>query len=152
MSELVITKDLIFSQMQGDFSQIVHTVGKRLMEQNIVKESYPEAVIQREAEYPTGLCGKYGGFAIPHTYCEHCLRSALAVVRTNPPMRFTRMDDHSSTVDCGLIVMLAIADAKEQLPMLRKLMKALQDEETFRILSSETKEELVAQKLISACQ
>lgn len=151
MDKLIISKDFIFSQLSGNFEDIVKIVSDKLVGMHIVKESYPEAVISREKEYPTGLMGKFGGFAIPHTYCEHCNRSALTVIRPEMPLRFTRMDDHSDTVDCGLIIMLAIANPQEQLPMLRKLMKAMQNEDDFRILRNEEDAGIVMETLRTIC-
>jgi len=152
MDELIISNELIFSQLTGEFADIVETVSKKLINMDIVRESYPEAILTREKEYPTGLLGKHGGFAIPHTYSKHCKQSAVTLLRPERPLKFTRMDDHNDTVDCGLIVMLAIADPEAQLPMLRKLMKSMQNEEYFRILSTEQNSDVVRETLKKICR
>lgn len=151
MDDITISEELVFSDATGSFEEVIRQVSAKLQQMHIVKDSYPDAVVAREKEYPTGLDGMYGAFAIPHTYSEHCNHSALSVIRPKEPMRFVRMDDHNDTVDCALIVLLAIDDPKKQLPMLRKLMKAMQDEETFRILSQEKCAHVVAETLKTVC-
>lgn len=149
--DLVISEKLIFDGITGGFENMIQTAGAKLQEMGIVKSSYPEAVILREKEYPTGLEGVYGNFAIPHTYSEHCIGSALSIIRPPKPLEFVRMDDHSKSIPCGLIVLLAIDRPEKQLSMLRKLMRAMQDEETFHILESETSSKTVVETLKTIC-
>ena len=151
MDELIISEKLIFNDMSGSFSQIIRTVSKKLQNMGIVKSSYPEAVIEREKEYPTGLEGLYGNFAIPHTYSEHCIQSALVIIRTSRPMEFVRMDDHGQKIKCELMVLLAISRPEQQLIMLRRLMKAMQNKKVFHILKDEVSGEVVAETLREIC-
>ena len=149
--DLVISEKLIFNGLEGGFENMIYTAGEKLQELGIVKSSYPEAVIIREKEYPTGLEGVHGNFAIPHTYSEHCIGSALSIIRPPKPLQFVRMDDHSKSIPCGLIVLLAIDKPEKQLSMLRKLMRAMQDVEIFHILESERSSKAVVETLRKIC-
>lgn len=149
--DLVILEKLIFNDMAGDFDNIILTVGAVLKEMDIVKSSYPEAVILREKEYPTGLAGMHGNFGIPHTYSKHCIGSALSIIRPLEPLEFVRMDDHSESISCDLIVLLAINKPEKQLSTLRKLMKATQDEEIFDVLRNEISSKIVVETLRKIC-
>lgn len=147
MSEMIVSENFVFTDFDGDFKDVVASVSKKFMDNGIVKESYEKAILAREIEFPTGLEGMHGNFALPHTYCEHCNSSAIAIIRTSKPISFVRMDDHDSTIECQLIVMLAVADPKEQLPLLRKLMKAMQNAEVYRMLTCCKDEQQVADGL-----
>jgi len=149
--DIVILEKLIFNNMAGDFENIIRTAGAVLKEMDIVKSSYPEAVILREKEYPTGLAGMHGNFGIPHTYSRHCIESALSIIRPLRPLEFVRMDDHSKSISCDLIVLLAINHPEKQLSMLRKLMKAMQDEKLFNILRNEISSKVVVETLRKIC-
>lgn len=102
-------------------------VGSQLIAEGIVRDTYVDALIAREREYPTGLPIP-GGVAIPHTSPEHVIHNALVLVRPDPPLGFHEMGGgEKDTVDASLILFLVLSSADDHLATLQALMKALQD-------------------------
>ena len=49
-------EDLLFVDMNSDsLEDVVKLIGKKMLEKGYVKESYVEAVLEREKKLPTGL-------------------------------------------------------------------------------------------------
>ena len=150
--ELLLSEELIFDHLKGNFEEIMKVVVDYLYKHKIVKETYYDSLMQREKEYPTGLECMSGNIAIPHTYSEHCNRSALVIIRPDEEVMFTKMDDHSERIACKLIILMVINDAEQQLTMLRKLMTLLQSAEEYEVLVSEPSHKRVVEVLKKACQ
>lgn len=108
-------------------------VAKLLWENGIVKETYPDAIIQREISFPTGLQTTTVGVAIPHTDPEHVNESKMAIARLNSPVQFKQMGD-GTDVQVQLIFMLALEESHSQLTMLSGLMTMFQDSNTMNEL------------------
>lgn len=98
----------------------------RLVQVGAVKKSYPEAIIQREKKFPTGLNTENVGIAIPHTDAGHVNHEQIGVLRLTEPVTFLQMGDEEQ-VAVKLIFMLALKKPHEQLDMLRKLMDLIQN-------------------------
>ena len=94
-----------------------------------VKETYPNAVHEREKNFPTAL--NVGGInvAIPHCDVEHVGNGALCVGVLKHPVSWRCMDDASVSCDVSLLVMLALNEAHAHLEMLQKVIALIQDQE-----------------------
>lgn len=122
-------EELIVLQKEGlDTAQEALTfLAKQLVTKNVVKESFVEAVIEREAIFPTGLQFDGYGVALPHTDAEHVEKTQIAVMTLEKPVTFTQMATADQEVTVQLIIMLAIKEAHSQVEMLQKLIQLLQD-------------------------
>lgn len=110
----------------------------------IVKDTYKDAVIEREQHFATGLLGEYVGVAIPHTDPEHVNKAQIAFARLKEPVHFKQMGDESD-VPAKLVFMLALKEAHAQLETLQKLMGILQNEAIInRLLAAKTTTDVVA--------
>lgn len=119
------TRDALFEQ-----------VGADLIAQGYVKDSYPTALKEREASFPTGLPVP-GGVAIPHTDASHVLKDGLVVITLTDPIEFGEMGgDATDTVDTSVVLMLVLADGKAHVKFLAKTVKAIQDAQFVSALSS----------------
>src|SRR5271169_503169 len=67
-------------------TDIIQQLGALLYNNGFVKETYVQAVIDREQIYPTGLQTSELGFAIPHTNTEHVSRPAVAIATLEQPV------------------------------------------------------------------
>ncbi len=103
----------------------------KLYEKGIVKDTYKEAVIEREKIFPTGLQFSEYGIAIPHTDVEHVKKAQIAVMTLEEPVIFSQMASADIQVPVKIIVMLALKEAHSQLEMLQKIMELLQDSESM---------------------
>lgn len=117
-------------------------VGSQLIAEGIVHDSYIDALVAREREYPTGLPIP-GGVAIPHTSPEHVIDNALVVVRPAPPLTFQEMGGgEDDTIEASLVIFLVLSSADDHLVTLQALMKALQDSSVrSELLASQSAEQ-----------
>ncbi|KRN93504.1 PTS sugar transporter subunit IIA [Pediococcus stilesii] len=122
-------------------------IADALYEKGIVKDSYKNAVVNREKDYPTGLQTPIIGVAIPHTDAEHVNKSQIAVARLKDPVHFLQMGD-GEDVSAKLIFMLALKEAHAQLEVLQKLVALIQDEEAVKSLLNLDDPHQITQKLI----
>ena len=72
---MLIEEDNFFIQVEAESDQqIIRLIGNHFFKKGFVKESYTQAVLDREEIYPTGLEAPGGGIAIPshrRTSCPH---------------------------------------------------------------------------------
>ncbi|MDW8318197.1 MAG: HPr family phosphocarrier protein [Anaerolineae bacterium] len=109
----------------ADAGEAIRSLAALLYQEGYVKNSYAEAVLQREAIYPTGLATEIP-VALPHTDVQHCLRPALAVARLSAPVAFGMMGDPTQQVHTQLLFMLSITDPKAQVQWLKRLIESFQ--------------------------
>ena len=63
----------------------------KLSSKGIVKESYKQAIIDREHVFPTGLQFEAYGIAIPHTDVEHVNKEQIALMTLKEAVSFYQM-------------------------------------------------------------
>lgn len=109
-----------------------------------VKEGYADAVIEREKEYPTGLPGKKINIAIPHTNNKLVNQPAVGVVIPKKPVKFRMMGMKEQILECEVLLPLVVKDSHQQINMLKKMMKIIQDGELLiKIKNSKDKAEII---------
>ena len=117
----------IFREPQSRDEAILQLVSL-LESRGYVKDSFGEAVLEREKVFPTGLPTEPIGIAIPHTDAEHVKRGAIAVGVLPAPVQFTEMGcEGDRCVDVHAIVVLAIHDPDAVTGVLRELALCFQD-------------------------
>ncbi len=92
----------------------------------LVGEGFADAVVAREAGFPTGLPTPVPA-AIPHTDAEHVREPGLVVALLAEPVGFTEMATTDRTVPARLVVMLLVADPEAQVQTLTSVIGLLQD-------------------------
>lgn len=112
-----------------------------------VKESFLEAVLEREHSFPTGLPTGEIGVAIPHGDSVHVLRSAVAVGVLAQPVKFHQMGDPETLLDVDVVMVLAIHDPKAVVPFLQKACTIFQDQELLAGLKASTQPQEVVELL-----
>lgn len=106
----------------ADAQDAIRQAGRLLLDSGHVKDTYVDAVCQRETEYPTGLQLKNMGVAMPHTAGVHVNDPAVCVVRLNHPVTFFHMGEPETAVEVKLMFMMAIKDPDAQLDTLQQVM------------------------------
>lgn len=136
---LVLSEDLVTLDLQAsNWSEALSLMSELLINEKIVKDSFKQAVIDREGVYPTGLQSNTIGVAIPHTDSEHVNVQAISVATLKEPVPFIHMGTEDMEVSVELILMLAIKDPNEQLTLLQKLMDILQKEDVLADIKNST--------------
>lgn len=97
-----------------------------LLKKGIVKPSYLQALIEREAVYPTGLQTKEFGVAIPHADIQHVVRPSVAIATLKNPVKFNLMASPEETIDVKIVFMLALTEPQKQLQLLQDLISLFQ--------------------------
>lgn len=128
--------------------ELLRALSRCLLEKKMVKESFEEALIQRESEYPTGLALEQTNIAIPHTYPEHVLAPGIVVVRLKKPVTFVQMASENDPVDVRYVFLLLIQDSKKQVFMLQSLMDMCQENDAMNALANANTTEEVAAILV----
>lgn len=136
----ILDRDLIFPGLDTPKMEDVMTrVGGALTKAGYAKDTYVEALIAREKEYPTALNVDGCGVAIPHTPVEHTNRTAIAVAVLKEPARFIEMGSDDDEVDVRIVFMLCIAGKPGEhahLDTLQRMMSIIQDSRLLDRLKS----------------
>ncbi|UOR11410.1 PTS sugar transporter subunit IIA [Halobacillus amylolyticus] len=138
MSEIFFDESVILLDVEGIAKEEILTVmGRNLVDKELVKESFIQAIIAREGEFATGLPTAGISVAIPHTDVEHVNRKTISVGVLKKAVDFGVMGDESEITPVKLVFMLAMDEAHSQLTLLQQLMQIFQSEETLKYLVSE---------------
>jgi len=112
--------------------KIIKKLGALLFEQGFVKDSFTQAVLDREVVYPTGLKARVTGVAVPHTDTEHVKKSAVAIATLKNPIIFNGMGAPKTEVSVFIVMMLAIHDQKLVIDILRKVILIIEKDEVLK--------------------
>jgi galactitol PTS system EIIA component len=124
--------------------ECIRLLADRFEEYGYVRPGYGDAVIEREKDLPTGLPGKAINIAIPHTNNSLVIKPAVGIIIPSNPVEFKMMGNREIRLNCSVIMPLVVKDSKQQIGMLKKIMKVIQDSELLkRIQSSESREEII---------
>jgi PTS system galactitol-specific IIA component len=113
-------------------SQAITVLGGLLQERGYVRDTFVDAVLDREKTFATGLPTPEIQVAIPHADPEHVIRQAIAIGVLAEPVAFGEMGDPESTVDVRIVCMLAVSQSEVLVSLLRNLVGMLQDPELLR--------------------
>jgi PTS system galactitol-specific IIA component len=131
----MLQKELVLINAVCDTSEdILRKLAVLFVEQGFAKDSFVNAVIEREKVYPTGVPAAVFDIAIPHTISEHVIEPAIAVAVLEKPVEFKEMGSPDITLHPQLVIMMAIKNPKEQNTLLRKMMKLIQNDDALRAI------------------
>lgn len=137
--DVALNEDLVLMEVDAkDKFDLLRQAAQCLQTHGYVKESYADAVIEREKVFATGLPTVMGGVAIPHTDVEHVNTPAVCIVRLKKPVDFVIMGDDTETVSVDCIFMLAMKETHAQLTLLQNLMGILQDADALKLVKEGT--------------
>jgi PTS system galactitol-specific IIA component len=97
----------------GTAEEVLRELGRCAVDRGYASEGYVEALLDREAEFPTGLSVPTAPFdiAIPHADPEHVDEGAVVLALPDEPVRFRDMDDPDETVDASVVLLLLARDS-----------------------------------------
>jgi len=140
--KLTLTKELILVGMEPTTAEeTIRILAEKLLSLGYVKESYVDAVLEREAIHPTGLSTEMP-VGLPHTDIEHCIIPGIAVGILKQPVEFRMMGDPTQKVSVRLVFMLSVINPASQVKILRRLIDYFQQTKLLEKLAhSRTSEE-----------
>lgn len=139
MSQLFVRTGIHFSTSQ----QALEHIGEEMLARGVVHDSYPLALLEREATFPTGIALEQHAVAIPHCEAVHARSPAIYLIRPDSPVPFQRADDDGD-IDVSLIIALIVENPTAQLQLLRRLFSELQNPTTLEALLAAPEAQLPA--------
>lgn len=128
----------------ADFEDVMRQVGSAVIREGYAKDTYVQALITRERDYPTGLDVDGYGVAIPHTSVDHVNKPGIAIAVLNEPVTFTQMGTDDETVGVRLVFMLAVVDPNKHIDELQRILAIIQDTAVLdKLLSAKGAEEII---------
>lgn len=114
-----------------------HLVGL-LEKQNFVDSAYTGKILEREADYPTGLRFSKIAIAIPHGDPGYVKKSAIAIGKCVNKPEFGSMEDTAQKIPVDMVVLLAVKNPESHLAILNNLMEMFTFEENCKMLLDST--------------
>lgn len=111
-----VSRDELLTRMAGS-----------LYADGLVKESFCQGVLDREAVYPTGIDMETHSIAIPHTEFEHVFTTGFAIAVNQAGVEFHRTDDPEQVVKPAVVVLMAIDPSCEKVAIIQSLFTLLGD-------------------------
>ena len=111
-----------------------------------VKDTFYDACVAREKEYPTGLPTELN-VAIPHTDAEHVNVPAICLLRLEKPVKFKNMGDPDEEVDAEFVFNMALQSNHDQLPLIQAIIKVAQDAEYLKSLKTKPLDQIRSELL-----
>jgi galactitol PTS system EIIA component len=146
--ESLILKDIDVNSRE----ELLRTMATNLFRKGLVKESFIEAVIEREKTFATGLPTNSISVAIPHTDSEHVNKKAISVAILKEPVKFGVMGEMNAETPVQIVFMLAIDKKDSHLVLLQKLMEIFQNAEELQFLILEENKTNIKKRLTNNLQ
>lgn len=144
MSHSLLNPKVILINIEANNQDEALTIlAKKLEEAGCVKASFTQAILDREAEFSTGLPGFGRGIAIPHADPHHVITSVMAIATLSKSVPFRMMGNHEELIDVEVMFMLALKESHSHMSVLQNLMDVIQNEGLLtQIKEAATPEEL----------
>src|SRR5699024_3463589 len=124
-----------------DRNDVLSILATELYDRGYVKDTYKDAIIQREKNNPTGLPTMGVKVALPHTDTIHVNEPAIALGILEEPVIFEDMGS-GEELEVEIVFMLAVKNPSAQVKVLKKLIDLFQDSEfLISLKNSENKSE-----------
>lgn len=140
-----LKEPLIFLNMKETCGQdILKKMGTAMIHEGYAKDTYVQALLQREKNFPTGLDIHGIGVAIPHTDPCHVKKEGVALAVLKDPVIFRHMEDERVQVAVRVIFMLAVLNPETHLKHLQCVLKMIQDAELLgQLLESKGQKDII---------
>jgi len=143
MSEHInFNKELIYKKESTlKKNEVLAEMAELLRKNGFVKDTYGEALIKREEEYPTGLETGEINVAIPHVDVKHVNEAAIAVGILKNPIDFNKMEEPEKIIGGLKIILQLFPNAKGIIGIENNKPKAV--EKLRELVKNESKIEVV---------
>lgn len=127
---------ILFDVEAKNKEELIKLLADKLYDAGYVKDTFLNAVLEREKVYPTGLPTGGVKVALPHTYAEHVLKPIIVIANLKNPVAFKEMGNGVNDIMAELVFMLAVTDPKNEVTLLQKLMGIFSKEDVLLKLKS----------------
>ncbi len=127
-----LDRNLIFQNLKAEKTDdVFEKLGGEFIRCGYTKDSYINALKEREADFPTGLDIGGFGIAIPHTDISHVYKDGVAIASLENPVSFIQMGTDDEPVDVNLVFMLSVKDPAKHMSHLQRIVEIIQDQEVL---------------------
>lgn len=134
-------EDLIFiNESYNDCFEFLENISDRLLDYGYVKESFKDAIIEREKIFPTGLPVEPIGVAIPHCNSEYVNEAGIVFVKFKEDVKFVSMAGEEE-VNVKIAFVLLVKEKEKQVEVLQKLMEVISNEDILTKMYNENNNE-----------
>ena len=133
VSELLKNGELYFIDCK-DQENLFSFLNEQLLERGMVKDTFYNALKEREKEFPTGIIDDPFNIALPHVDSEHVKTNALIVCKLSNEILFHRMDKIDEDIPVKMVFLLLIKNEKMHVEALMNLTKIWMDKEFMKEL------------------
>ena len=127
-----LNENLIVPDLEAKSSdEVFEKLGGLFIVEGYCKDTYIDALKDREKDFPTGVNMGSIGIAIPHTDKQHVIKGGVAIGVLKEPVHFFQMGTTDEPVKVKLVFMLAVEDPKEHLVFLQRILAVLQDQDVL---------------------
>lgn len=126
----LFSPDLVFFDLEAsDRQELFEELADRLIEKDLIEDSWLKAIQERERDYPTGLSFPSIQVAIPHVDPQYIRQPYIAVIKPTTSVVFEAMAGLGDDVPARLIVNLGVMRDGGQVEVLQKLMNIFMSED-----------------------
>ncbi|NAZ94375.1 PTS sugar transporter subunit IIA [Vibrio toranzoniae] len=127
--------------------ELLKKLALSLFNDGLVKETFVQAVVDREADYPTAIDIGTHSIAIPHTEFEHVIETGVAIaVLPNATVSFKSADDPDITLNPSIVVMMALSPSTEKVEVIQKIFSYLGEYNNIKVIcESDSNEKMLKQ-------
>lgn len=133
-----LDSELIKVDLEADSStDVFKQLGGLLIEKGYAKDTYIDALIEREKKFATGLDIGNFGVAIPHTDASHIIKGGTGIATLSKPVNWIQLGTDDDHIDVNIVFMLAVKDPNKHLTFLQKIIQIFQDKDTMEKIVQE---------------
>ena len=123
-----LNPSLLFTGLEArEYTDIFETLGGALVQKGYAKDSYVDALLEREQEFPTGLNLNGIGVALPHTDTKYVNQEGIAIASLNHPVTFFQMGTDCDPISVSLVFMLTVTNPSQHIDRLLRILEIIQD-------------------------
>ena len=143
-----LDKNMIVTGLEAEtYQDVMKQLGGIVIREGYAKETYIDALIEREGEFPTGLDIDGYGVAIPHTNPTHINKVGTAIAILKKPVTFIEMGTDDDEVQVRIVFMLAVKDPNAHIDSLQRIIGMLQDTALLERLLQATDADAIIQMI-----
>ncbi|WP_303122450.1 PTS sugar transporter subunit IIA [Actinomyces sp.] len=110
-----------------DRQEFFERIAAELLWAGYIRESFCEALVERERKYPTALPISPEAVAIPHSDVEHIIKPFIAPVRLTTPIAWREMGNDDVVHPVRFVFVLGFTQEDRHVEVLQILLQAFQD-------------------------
>lgn len=149
----LLKPELVFFDFEAtDRFDFFAKLGEKLKVDGYIKDSWMDAILEREKNYPTGLDCPGVSVALPHVDPEHLLKPYIAIIKPKNPIEFDGMAD-TGLVNAQLIVNLGLMAHEEgQVAVLQAFLGIFIDDAASAEIMAQTTQQGMIDTVIKYCK